>query len=356
MKNTGDLNILFSYGRKIYTFLSENKITLDDLNKTVYENNNKELIFLNSSSENKYAVIIPIPIYNNKNPTRIIITNNIINENELKSHILPAGKNEIIEINGIEFEPSYNLIQNNKLGMKLNNINQEQNNYLNNYNVLTTYTSSIKNMKYLLPIDLNEYNDIILQNYFSFPTYIDKYEKDIKINIKKYLPKYSFFGAANNDLLNIFIYGIVKKSLKSGGYYFLNLTNFFPSNLRIITDQNDFYEYMNFLLIDIKKKINIYIKKYYGKDDIYECDPNSIDTNDLTILTRPISICKGKKSILNKIYRLEGTKLISGFYGPNSLYDAYFDFDDNGKILINDLLSYFNNTAKYLKKDMEYNI
>ena len=59
---------------------------------------------------------------------------------------------------------------------------------------------------------------------------------------------------------------------------------------------------------------------------------------------------------MNKIYRLEGTKLISGFYGPNSLYDAYFDFDDNGKILINDLLSYFNNTAKYLKKDMEYNI
>ena len=113
---------------------------------------------------------------------------------------------------------------------------------------------------------------------------------------------------------------------------------------------------MNFYLNNIERKVIIYIKEYYGNNDIYECDTDSFDINDLSILTRPIYICKGKKSILNRIYTIEGSKLISGYYGLNSYYDAYFDFDDdNRNITIFEIFSSnFNNSAKYLKKDIEY--
>ena len=179
------------------------------------------------------------------------------------SHTLTSGKNEIIYRSDIEFSSHNNLLQNNNF--KEFNGDDKQNNYLNNYNVLTIYSSPVKNMNYLLSYDISEKSDYIIHNYLSFSTYIDKNEEDIKITIKKYLPRYAFYIATDNNLFNIFISGIVSKALSSGSTYMVNLKYFFPFNLRINTDINDFYEFMNFYLINFKTKINIYIKQYYGK-------------------------------------------------------------------------------------------
>ena len=394
LKNSVNLNILLLNGQKMYISSSENKISLDNLNQLNYEKYEdvNEYIKLNNSSGNDYAVIIPIPLINNQIETQIIIATNVIKKNELKTHTLPAGNCEIFDIFEIDYTPYDNLNSLNKNNNKLEKKNEnnyekieekeeenedekekekekeneeekeeekvEKDYYLNNYNVLTTYSSPVKNLQYIIPIELNKKRDFIAQNYFSFPTYVDKYEKDINITINKYLPKYAFFGAANNDLFNIFISGEISKPLSSGGNYVVNLNYLFPSILRIITDINDFYDFMNFYLNNIERKVIIYIKEFYGNNDIFECDADSIDINDLSILTRPISTCKGKKSILNKIYTVEGSKLISGYYGLNSYYDAYFDFDDdNRNIEIFEMFKYdYYNSAKYLKRDIEYNI
>ena len=123
------------------------------------------------------------------------------------SHTLTSGKNEIIYRSDIEFSSHNNLLQNNNF--KEFNGDDKQNNYLNNYNVLTIYSSPVKNMNYLLSYDISEKSDYIIHNYLSFSTYIDKNEEDIKITIKKYLPRYAFYIATDNNLFNIFISGIV---------------------------------------------------------------------------------------------------------------------------------------------------
>ena len=264
LKNSGTLNILFLKGNKLYRTFSQNKITLEQLNNLNYSNNYDfrfPFTQLNYSSGNDYVLLIPIPLINKQYISKISISNNFISEYDLKNHILPAGQSEIIYSNRTEIEVFNNLNLNSiKLEKKLNFYNnedeyEEKNNYLSIYNVLTTYLSPIKNMKYLLPIELNDNNDYVIQNFFSFSIYIEKYTKDINISIKNYLPKYAFFGAMNNDLLNIFLSGQLDIILPPPYYmYKFILYDYLPSNFRINTDINDFYEYMNFYLINLKKK------------------------------------------------------------------------------------------------------
>ena len=378
LKNSANLNILLSNELETYISFSENKISLDNLNKLKYEQykNVDEYIKLKNSSENNYTVIIPITLINNHIMNQIIIATNVIKKKkELKTHTLLKGNSEIIDIYKIYYSPYGNidsLKQNNNIFDKNSNNyyeeeeeeeeeedeeKDEKENYLNNYNSLTTYSSPVENMKYIIPIELKNSDFIPQIDYFTFPVYIDKYEKDINISINKYLPKYAFFGAANNDLFNIFISGQINKPIGANTDYIVNLKYFFPSILRVITDINDFYDFMNFYLNNFQRKIIIYIKEFYGNNDIYECDADSIDKNDLTILTRPISSCKGKKSILNRIYSVEGSKIITGYYGLNSYYDAYFDFEDDRNIKIFEIFEYnYENSAKYLKRNIEYNI
>ena len=112
--------------------------------------------------------------------------------------------------------------------------------------------------------------------------------------------------------------------------------------------------------------MNIYIKKYYGQTDIYECEFNSeriINQRGFSLLTKPISFCDNKKSIFNKLYNFEGEKLISGYLGLNSYFDIYLDIIDNTNIKTSIMPSFlstyytsFNNLAKYLKKNIEYNL
>ena len=69
LKNAVDLNFLLLNGQKMYISFSENKISLDNLDKLIYENYTDvdEYIKLNNSSGKKYAVIIPIPLIKDQN-------------------------------------------------------------------------------------------------------------------------------------------------------------------------------------------------------------------------------------------------------------------------------------------------
>ena len=160
-------------------------------------------------------------------------------------------------------------------------------------------------------------SDFIVQNYIPIPIYVDKYEKDNKLKIRTYNPKYAFFAAFNNNLLKNIISSIPQNEIP------YELNDLIPLISRINTDFNEFYDFINFYFLDYEHNLNFYIKKYYGSTDFYECNANSIDKNDLSILTKPINFCKNKKSILNKIYNFEGTKLITGYLSPNSFFDIY---------------------------------
>ena len=122
----------------------------------------------------------------------------------------------------------------------------------------------------------------------------------------------------------------------------------------------DFYNgYFNNLNIGI----NIYIKQLYGGSIIYECNADDVDEKDLTFITTPISNkkCKNKKSLLNRLFSLDGTRIISGYITPDSCFDIYAEIDDKENTNIE--ISHFmtdvlqkNNTAKYLRKNIQYTI
>ena len=177
-------------------------------------------------------------------------------------------------------------------------------------------------MRYIERSVTSENYDFIIQNSFTVPIYVDKFNKDVKIKIKVYNPRFSYFGAINIFQNSIFL--------------FSELSEYFdvPLYMRINSDNYKFYDIINLYLYKVKDNYNIYIKKLYGRNDFYECnvDEDSIDKNDLSILTKPISDCKNKKSILNTIYNLDGTKIITGYLGPNSYYDLYLDFDNKDYI------------------------
>ena len=86
-----------------------------------------------------------------------------------------------------------------------------------------------------------------------------------------------------------------------------------------------FYEYVNLYFYETGHNVNIYFKKLYGATDLLECNPDSIDKRDLSVLTKPIAYCKDKQSILNRIYNFEGTKLITGYLDYNSVFDIYIE-------------------------------
>ena len=283
-----------------------------------------------------------IPSFSNDS-TKFIIASQFIDNNFKEEYNISAGKNALIFIN--------NTIDDLYIkGITKYYFDSRANSFYNN--TLITFSSEIKNMKFA---NSSEFYDFMVQNSYPIPIYVDKSNKDFKIKIKKYIQRYAFFGVINNDLLKIYISSISGE--KSGSILFDNKQPF-PLNIRINSDYKMLYEYFNFYFYKSEMNINIYIKKLYGETDIYECNADSINKNDLSILTKPINNCKNKKSILNRIYNLEGTKLITGYLGHNALLDIYIDINDNNNsIKLSSLMNNpFNNGAKYLKKDKEYSL
>ena len=349
---------------KVYMSFSNEINDLSGINSLTFKGISNLTLITGANGFN-YAILIFIPKMND-NSAKIIIANELIKKHnqEESEYNNFEGKNAIIIFTKTNenMENEYDWLSSQKILKKLSQYEDseeeeedecEEDKKTFSYHNLTTFSSEENNMRYVKSNDSSENYDFMVQNSYPIPIYVDKSDKDVKIKIKTYTPRYSYFDAINNNLINNYITSISELSNE-----LLNLSQLFPLNIRINTDYYGFYDFINFYLYEVENKLNIYIKKIYGASDIYECNADSIDKKDLSILTKPISDCKDKKSILNKIYNLEGTKLITGYLGPNSYYDIYLDLNDNSNnIKIPSLMkNIYNSVSKYLKVGKEYNL
>jgi len=282
----------------------------------------------------------------NYNTIFIILPNDLFYGSKIKLYIV----NEIVD----EYRPSYYIPANTA---KIIYSRQEKSSDAI-LNSILTYKSQCKNMKVTFSND-NEMTDYIIQNYLPLYIYVSKSDKDCTITTSSYSPKFSFFGAENPYLFNAFYnYGVNKLDINLNNY--VKLTQM---NARIGTKYLPFYEFYNAYLKQLKVKVNIYIRQLYGGSELYECNADDFNEKILNPLTTPISNvkCKDKKSLFNRLWSLDGTRIISGYLTPDSYFDVYAEIQNDENHVINlspvmvDALRYFNN-AKYLKKDIEYTL
>ena len=331
LKNKDNLTLYHESLNHMLISYSKDKNFLNNLNDLNWkESSNIESIY--EKEGYNYVIILISPNMNNNNGKFVIANQLIYNDNQEEFNI-SSGKNGII-------------------------IFETQNNF-DFYNILTMFYSEEKNMILINSANSTEYSDFISQNSYPFPIYIDKPENDIKIKIKTYKPKYANFGVIHNNFVYSYmsLFPFLSELLNKNDLIQISPEQLFPLNIRINTDISMFYDFINYYFYKSENNINIYIKKFYGESDFYVCDADLIDKDDLSIITKPISFCKNKMSILNKIYNFQNKKIITGYIGHNSFLDIYLELDNNKNIKLSPLMkNTMNFTSKYLKKDEEYTI
>ena len=336
LKNNQNLYAYFSDYQNVFISLTDEEITLDNLGNLDF----KEILECETSfNSSNYGIIVGIPKINTLNyiSSKVAVADDIIyNVNEGKINI-PKGKTIIINLK--------------------NNFNTETNNNEENplylYNILTTYSSPEENIKFISDVDPNKKNDFLIQNNEYYPIYVEKSSNDININITTLYPKYSFFTAINQELFKMYLLKNIKSLLNLDN---INYNQIFPLNIRVNSNLNTFYDFFNIYFYNFEENIILYINRFYGETDLYECDEDLIKNKDLSILKTPIVNCKDKKSAYNRLLSLKNIKLLSGYLEYNSFFDIYLDDDnDNNKIRISSVSKGINNsTSKYLKKNTEY--
>ena len=336
---------LYSYFKdcqNVFISLTNEEITLDNfVNLDFHEISECEASF----SSSNYGIIVAFPKINMYNyiTSKVVVADDIIyNVNDEKINI-PKGKTKIINL------------KNNNSNEPNNNKEIKDENPLNLYNILTTYSSPEKNMKFISDVDSNTNYDFLIQNNEYYPIYVEKTSNDININITTLNSKYSFFTAINPALFKMYLLNHIKSSLNLD---VVDYNQIFPLNIRLNSNLNIFYDFFNFYFYNFEENIKIYINQLYGVTDLYECDEDLIKNKDLSILRNPIVNCKDKKSAFNRLLSLKDIKLLSGYLSHNSYFDIYLDDDnDNNKIQLSSLSKGINNsTSKYLKKDVIYTI
>ena len=231
--------------------------------------------------------------------------------------------------------------------------------YLNN---ITTFISNEKKM-HIVFSEENEGTDFIIQNTVGLPIFVEKSDKEQTITVTQYPPRFTYFGAENPYLYNT-LYNYAQNLIKD-----INVKNYMKltqMNLRISSKYIPWNEFYNlfFNKLNMNPKINIYIKQIYGGSDLYECDADGYDERNLTFLITPISNvkCKNKKSLFNRLFNLDGTKILSGYITPDSYFDIYAEVNhepENQIINISPIMKDslgWTNTAKYLRKNIEYTL
>mgnify|MGYP006873028383 CR=1 FL=1 len=240
--------------------------------------------------------------------------------------------------------------------------NTEEGKEFESHNNITTYISdSYKHNIHSIISEEDWGTDYLIYNYMNFPLFIEKSDEEQIITTKNYPPKFTFFGAENPYIFNAF-YSYVKKNAKIGGININNYLNLTQMNLRINSNYLPWFEFYNFYFNQLDLKINFYINQIYGGSDIYECSAYNFDERDLSTLAYPISNmkCSNKKSIFNRLFTLDETKILSGYITPDSYFDIYAEIDNGNTIIdispiMKDTLM-MSNTAKYIKRDIEYTI
>ena len=343
LENQEDMNTLSMSNKIVYSY-TDDKITKDNIDSLTFEELDSSLIHISNPYKKKFIVIIPMGEIDNSLEKKIVFVNKVFSE-EAGSYTIEAKKNALIFLNDGGLEDTENSKE-----------------YIPFYNVLRTYSSPNKNMKFFGVTNSSENinSNLIIENYLNLPIYIDQSDKNIDITVKKYTPKYTFFGAIDNNsfqnYLDFFYYYI-----KSNSEELSQLRSIFPIYVRLNSDLLPFSEYFNFYLSEkLKKKLKLYVKKIYGSSDLYECEADPLEKFDFDILTRPLSSCKNKKTLFNRLITFDKTKIFSGYLDSNSFFDIYIDLegDESNDIKISSLYNEnpIDATAKYLTKGVEYNL
>ena len=297
--------------------------------------------------KNKYIVIIPIDEIDYDFEKKIVIVNQLFME-ESNKYTIKSNKNAMIFF-------GYNQLENDG---QINN-----NEYISFYNILKTYSSPFNNMKFaaISKASQNINTNFILENYLNFPIYIGQSEQNMDITVKRYEPRYAFFGAIDNNLFQNYL-DYLKYIILINNDGIMQLNTIFPLVIRLNSDILPFNEYFNFYLSEkLKGKLKLYVRKIYGPLELYECDAESLDKFDFSIITKPLSSCKNKRSLFNRLITFNETKIFSGYLDINSYFDIYIDLEEeeNTDIKVSSYAYYdadFKNTGKYLTKDKEYNL
>ena len=192
----------------------------------------------------------------------------------------------------------------------------------------------------MILIKTNEKSDFIAHNSAASPIYIGENSKDINIEIKALYPKYAYFKVFTPDEFNDFISNFVKKYYK---YEVNDINEIFPINIRINSNMNIFYDFVNLYFYNFNENIILYINQIYGETDLYECKTDLLNSKDLSPLQNPI-ICKNNISIFNRFIAINDKKLISGYLTHNSYFDIYLDKSDTNS----------NNDEKQKKKNISF--
>ena len=328
-------NAIYHYG------YSNESINIDNVNSLdldyEYDDELETFYYDEYDEDRKYGILIPMLKINNYKG-QVIISNMIVEDID-NTIIIPAKKNALIIPDDYFFEDEEDI---NPVG----------------YNLLITYSTTLNNIKYLGFFDLPEYSNIIPQNYLKIPIYVDKNEKNNRINVKAYNPRFSYFGVIDNNAFKVYRDYL---QYKVNEKYKISLKDLAPFTIRVYSDLINFDEFINIYLSEIKEKVNIYIKKLYGPTELYECEADPIDKMDFSILAKPLSSCKNKKSIFNRLINLGDTKIFSGYLEHDSYFEGYLDFDDDDRnIKLSSAYKLIKrnvkNMAKYLKRDIVYKL
>ena len=293
------------------------------------------LIFNERETQNTFFIVIP-PSFDSG--TNLYIVDEVIEECQ-STYTIPANTAKIIYCDEGEKKDQFEY-----------------------FNYVLTYKSDANNMRITFS-DEGEATDYIIQNYLGLMVYVEKTNKDSTITMKSYTTKFAYFGAENSYIFNTF-YNFGKKMLNIESP--INIDNYLKltqMNIRIGSEYIPWFEFYNIYFNQLNVKANIFIRQIYGGSELYECDASDYDIHNLQFLTTPISNvkCKNKKSIFNRLFPLDGTKIISGYITPDSYFDGYAEINDDTKkeidisLLMEKDLGTRNN-AKFLKKDVEYKI
>ena len=281
----------------IYYTKTEQDIENDlDLLSSLEFNQDSMLMFTEGETQNTFFIVMPLSF---DSVINLYIADEVTGECQ-NTYTIPANTAKIIYCDEGEKKDQFRY-----------------------FNYLLTYKSDAKNMRIIFSDE--EATDYIIQNYLGLVVYVERTNKVSTITMKNYTTKFAYFGAENSYIFNTF-FNFGKKMLKvEGGINLDNYLKLTQMNVRVGTEYIPWFEFYNIYFNQLDVKVNIFIRQLYGGSELYECDASDYDIHDLQFLTTPISNakCKNKKSLFNRLFSLDGTKILSGYIAPDSYFDAY---------------------------------
>ena len=351
---SGLLNLNCKY---FHIATSDIKIQQDNIDKLkdLTFRGGKENLVLNEKS--KYYIFVTIPP----------ITTNDFMDDSTRVVIFDDGIFDLAQVNNqkliIPSEKSWIIYINSKWNSYPNLNDYEAPSYIKTYNRLTTYSSSEKNLHYVMSNKTEEYFDFLIENSYKNPIYMKKASNNVTLTVETFYPKYAFFGIMTKELYKSYLSFFLrnhwnKRDNSDKAEVIIEPELYLPINIRVNSDLNGFYDYFNFYLKDFEENVNVYINKLYGETEFFECSDDDIDMKDLSFLTKPITNCKNKKSVFNRLFSFKGSKIVSGYLSPNSYFDIYVEYNDDDHIIKIPSVSEntVNSASKYIRKDIEYKV